>query len=129
MAFVNLGTIMYPVGAIYWSATAVSPTQLFGGTWNQLKDEFLLPSTVSGETGGEEAHALTVSELAVHSHGFVNEVYNPGASTTAQFGAYPVQIYNDHKGNWPLQTAVSGYGVAHNNMPPYRTCFAWERKG
>lgn len=63
--------IVYPVGSIYMSVNSTSPADLFGGTWEQLKDRFLLAAgdSYSAEsTGGEATHTLTVSELPSHNH-------------------------------------------------------------
>ena len=46
----------WPVGSIYLSVTSTSPTTLFGGTWVQLKDRFLLgagSTYTHGNTGGQ----------------------------------------------------------------------------
>ena len=34
--------IIYPVGSIYMSTNSTNPSTLFGGTWKQIKDRFLL---------------------------------------------------------------------------------------
>lgn len=73
--YINAGTptvcTPYPVGAIYISTSSTSPASLFGGTWAQIKDTFLLAagSTYSaGSAGGEAAHTLATAEIPAHSH-------------------------------------------------------------
>lgn len=71
----NIGKTVYPVGSIYISVTDTSPASLFGGTWEQLKDRFLLAagdSYAAGSTGGEATHTLTASEMPSHSHVYSN---------------------------------------------------------
>ena len=63
--------MVYPVGAIYMSVNSTNPASLFGGTWEQIKDRFLLSagdSYSAGSTGGEAEHTLTYGEMPVHSH-------------------------------------------------------------
>lgn len=63
--------LIYPVGSIYMSVASTSPALLFGGTWEQIKDTFLLSAGDSynnGDTGGEATHILTESELPSHNH-------------------------------------------------------------
>ena len=58
---------VYPVGSIYMSVNSTDPSTLFGGSWEQIQDRFLLASGVShsaGSTGGS-ADAVVVK----HSHG------------------------------------------------------------
>lgn len=61
----------YPVGSIYLSVNSTNPSSLFGGSWTQLKDRFLLAAGTSysaGSTGGEATHTLKESEMPEHSH-------------------------------------------------------------
>lgn len=63
---------IYPVGSIYMSVNNVDPANLFGGSWEQIKDKFLLASGdiySNGTIGGESSHVLSASELPKHSHG------------------------------------------------------------
>ena len=65
---------IYPVGSLYWSSKNTNPSTLFGGTWTQIKDKFVLacgdtyPTT--GATGGNASIKLTVANLPSHSHTF-----------------------------------------------------------
>lgn len=55
----------YPVGSIYISSSSTNPSSLFGGTWIQIKDRFLVGAGNTyklGDTGGSSTHQ--------HSYGF-----------------------------------------------------------
>ena len=41
-AYYKLMKLIYPVGALYWSSKPTNPSTLFGGTWKQIKDRFVL---------------------------------------------------------------------------------------
>ena len=120
----------YPVGSIYISAVSTNPNTLFGfGTWEQLKDTFLLAAGdtyEAGATGGEAEHTLTVDEMPSHTHGATG--VNDGAGTSGQSGNYPIRIYQDKAGNWPVTgIQYTGGSKAHNNMPPYLAVYVWKR--
>ena len=38
----DLYNLIYPIGSIYLSVNSVDPSTLFGGTWEKIKDKFLL---------------------------------------------------------------------------------------
>ncbi len=62
----------YPIGSIYIAVNNVNPSTYFGGTWEQIKDRFLLAcgnSYSNGSTGGEATHKLTTTEIPSHTHG------------------------------------------------------------
>ena len=65
---------VYPVGSIYLSINGVNPANLFGfGTWEQIKDRFLLAAGdtyQAGSIGGEAEHTLTELEMPAHDHEF-----------------------------------------------------------
>lgn len=63
--------MVYPVGSYYWSSNATNPSSIFGGTWEQVKDRFVLAAGDNykvGATGGEASHTLTVGEMPSHGH-------------------------------------------------------------
>ena len=74
----------YPIGSLYWSSKSTNPASLFGGTWVQIKDRFVLACgdtyTSSGATGGASSVTLSVSNMPSHSHSFT-----PSGEVTSTF--------------------------------------------
>lgn len=62
--------VVYPIGSIYISVNNTSPAELFGGTWTQITDTFLLSSgtNTAGATGGEKEVTLTLNQAPAHTH-------------------------------------------------------------
>lgn len=120
---------IYPVGSIYMSADASYPGDLFGGTWEQLKDRFLLGAgdTYSvGSTGGESSVTLSIAEMPTHSHGFYADSTNVAvAQSWGDKTIYPPPA-NANNTNSAL-IATSGEGKSHENMPPYLVVHMWKR--
>ena len=72
--YYKLMELIYPVGSLYWSSKSTNPATLFGGTWVQIKDRFVLAcgdtyKTV-GATGGASSVTLSVSNMPSHNHSF-----------------------------------------------------------
>lgn len=147
---------IYPVGSIYMSVNATSPATLFGGTWTQLKDRFLLGAGSTygnGTAGGEASHKLSVNEMPSHAHDtpFFNNMTNNGEMVSDFEGVFGkgmtasaaksltsksvIEMWwkeqtNNAEGNeYSYLTASKGGSVAHNNMPPYLAVYMWKRTG
>ena len=106
----------YPVGSIYLSVNSTNPGTIFGGSWEQIKDRFLLAcgSTYSnGSTGGESTqnHQQRVQNTSGYGGSDGQE------AGTGWGGSY-------HYANWCQST---GGGKSHNNMPPYLAVYVWKR--
>lgn len=121
----ELLNLTHPIGSIYTSTVATEPSTLFGGTWQRIKDSFLLAAGdtyTAGQTGGEASHLLTMVEMPTHSHGI-----NRAADGTATgFGNGYLALSNSYQ-NADTSTADAGSGRPHNNMPPYLTVYVWKR--
>ena len=131
---------IYPIGSIYMSVNTLDPSVIFGGTWVQVKDKFLLASGdifTNGETGGEINHMLTVNEMPAHTHnviggteGLPSGTYialNPQEVGTA-IGSTPATYCGGTTGlNIEGEAQQTGGGQAHNNMPPYLVVNVWYR--
>ena len=134
---------IYPVGSIYMNVTNIDPSTLFGGTWQQIEDRFLLASSrlshPAGTTGGTETNTLTENNLPLHSHKYhsLRLVEAPSETalrdedfwayrTTAAAGSNSYQYGLVDQGNIDDTTSV-GSGVAFSNMPPYLAVYVWKR--
>lgn len=149
---INLDKI-YPIGSIYMSVNSTNPGTLLGGTWQQLKDRFLLGagSTYSGgATGGSASVTLTTSQIPSHNHSgstgdagwhnhgyesqkkrYVDPVMSGAGSVLAATGAqnYACYYYTDGAGTHSHSVSIgnTGGGGSHTNMPPYLVVYMWKR--
>lgn len=123
---------LYPVGCIYQSTSSTSPAELFGGTWEQIKDRFILAAGdtyTAGSTGGEATHKLTDAEMPRHAHNIAK-----GAKITDGTGT-KFETYDAHQSEssiaegyyWTATTLFAGNSKPHNNMPPYVAMYVWKR--
>lgn len=136
--------LIYPVGSIYMSVNDANPSTLFGGTWEQIKDKFLLSCGdiyAAGTTGGEATHTLTTGEMPTHTHvqnahshtqnyhtWYNNQQNYDVRFATSSNGYYAIAGVNTYA--TVAATAVNqntGGSQAHNNMPPYLTVYIWKR--
>ena len=120
---------VYPVGSIYMSVNNTNPGTLFGGTWEQIKDTFLLAcgdTYKNGESGGEAAHTLTINEMPPHRHlGLLVTGIDTGLKNGGSSGL-SLDYTNGSRGS-EIYTNATGGGQPHNNMPPYLAVFMWKR--
>ena len=82
--YYKLMKLIYPVGSLYWSSKSTNPASLFGGTWVQIKDKFVLACgdtyNTTGATGGASTVTLSVSNMPSHNHSFT-----PSGEVTSTF--------------------------------------------
>jgi hypothetical protein len=129
----------------YWfSDDPTSPASFIGGTWEQIKDRFILAAGdtyAAGSTGGEATHTLTENELpyidgawqtfVVNRHVFDGVSGHAYGSTALKeiivngVSSYESNTYSAFAGY--LYGFKFGQNVPHNNMPPYLTAYIWKR--
>lgn len=110
---------IYPVGSIYLSVNATNPSNLFGGTWEQIKDKFLLAcgdTYANGTTGGEATHTLTVNEMPSHNH--TANASSSGAHThTASTSSAGAHTHTIRYHNFNGLAVGQGYLLLRRNDP------------
>ena len=123
----------HPVGSLYLSIVSTSPQTLFGGTWVRWANGRVIvgvdPSdsdfNAAEKTGGAKTHTLTVNEMPNHTH----TVHTQGGWGAGSLGNNMFRVDTNNPANaWAdSSTSATGGGRAHNNMPPYITCYMWKR--
>lgn len=121
MAYVNLGQVIYPVGAIFASTSSTSPSSMFGGTWSQITgDTCLMAGTSVGNVGSK---TITINNMPAHSHrakgpGTVNNYHTGGTLFgSALTGAWEY--------GYGFDTQSTGKG--QNYLPYSYRCYMWRR--
>lgn len=120
---------IYPVGSIYMSVNSTNPANLFGGTWTQLKDRFLLgagSTYTNGSTGGSATQRLSAANLPSHTH--PQYVATNGGSTSANLD-YNGWVSNGKAVAQGIPTGATGQGTKFDIMPPYLVVYMWQRTG
>ena len=69
----------HPVTTLYWTSDNRNPGDVYGGTWKQIKDRFILAcgdTYTNGATGGNANTTLAEANLPSHSHGLNNHTHS-----------------------------------------------------
>ncbi len=118
----------YKIGDLFLTTNTENPNKRFGGTWELVAKGRTLVGVDENDsdfksvkkTGGEKTHKLTIDEMPSHTHH--HNVY--AQSSWNQLGAScPKGCGNT--ADWGNETEKTGGDKAHNNMPPYFTCYIW----
>lgn len=125
----------YPVGSVYMSLGAKSPAELFGGTWERLKDRFLLgagDTYTAGSVGGSATHKLDSTKYL--PGGAIAVAQNLTGEVVTSIGGtkWSSASYNDNE--YVITTRRIGAGLEKaqyeqpiNHMPPYLAVYMWKR--
>ena len=124
--------LIYPIGAIYMSVVSTNPGTLFGGTWEQIQNKFLVASGSSysaGSTGGSATHThtnpstsysgntgsttLTVNQIPSHSHSYTKADFNAQGRGWALGNGGTTQVYST--GISSANTGNTGGGQGHTH--------------
>lgn len=128
MKTVLIDTI-YPVGSIYMSVNSTSPTTLFGGSWTQIQDRFILAAGstyAGGATGGAASHTHVVPVGYNTSNKLWGISYYYGSQNVSTSGslAHPNQSVSTMSGSFTWKLPSTG---GTSNLPPYIAVYVWKR--
>lgn len=95
---------VYPVGSIYISTNSTSPASLFGGTWEQIQDKFLLSAGSSYIAGNEigsdtHTHKYGVSYIAGTLYHYGSDEYTYLGRSYDDYSIIQLGAYDGQKSN------------------------------
>lgn len=119
--------MIYPIGSIYISINNTNPSTMFGGTWEQIEDAFLLAAGdtyAGGSTGGNANHKHLTC------FGFDgNSIY--GYADNSGLPMYGSGVYNGNRIHVGITQDSGALRIAStqeaSSMPPYLTVYMWKR--
>ena len=112
--FNRIVDLIYPVGYIYMSVNNVSPSVLFGGEWERLKDTFLLAAGDVYNAGSEGGNADAIVVKHNHtqdSHNHIQYSHNHGFGSNSNYKV--PRIEND---NWGYSNPMT---ITHTSGSNY----------
>lgn len=137
--YVSILDFIYPVGSIYMSVNSADPGSLIGGTWERIKDRFLLSAGdtyAAGNAGGSAKATLPSHTHTLGSGGYQLWGAKIGAGSTEPGNQISGEkkYYAAAKGgstsNYKWLESVDSKGVSdvsQANMPPYLAVYVWKR--
>lgn len=122
--------LIYPIGSLYLTTSTISPSVLFGGTWERLTADAYLKiatgNTAGNLDGTSSQHKIPVQSLPSHQHTHIN--WN-GASIGLNTGGNQYNLSWGKQGatndNSAFKTGYTGGGQAY--YPYYYDVFVWRR--
>lgn len=127
----------YPIGSYYQSNTNTSPSTFIGGTWTQITNRFLLPSSSAGAQTTSSSRSLNSSILAnhrhsythshsgySHSHNVTGSSHYHSISAHSHTGSLASHTHDFSNGNWPEIATVCQSNSGSSMFIMSLTCFA-----
>ena len=126
-----------PVGKLWASDDPTSPASIVGGTWERIKDRFILAAGdtyAAGSTGGSANHNHSIGKMFaaayfigsyVDYHYSGNVVWSPNYKNT-----FPGGISETETSGTNHSAGITVYGSPTKeagNLPPYIAMYVWKR--
>lgn len=116
------GRFLYPVGSIYMSVNNVNPHDIFGGTWVQIKDKFILAAGdtyANGSTGGSATNTLSVANLPSHTHSYTRATAVQGHTLTVEEMPSHTHSIPTTEASTNVASGSGGSGLQYNIFTPF----------
>lgn len=140
----GIANLIYPVGSIYMSLNPVNPSTLFGGTWEQIEDRFLLAAGATYKGGTENANGVS-SKVTVNipNHKHLTPLVKSGNYLGFWTGGDSKSHTSSNRivvtgGTYTNSAAATSYYTGTDGacstdvtvpptLPPYMAVYVWRR--
>lgn len=142
MSFVNIGTILFPVGSIYQSVNNTSPATFLGGTWSAITGRFLYANN-GNSTGGKNSETINFNHTHAVRYAFTTGYMNGNGNWYTNGQTVPRGVITTHDSAWtdsevsditswpPNQYSIGSMKKLGNktisHVPAYQTVYCWKR--
>jgi hypothetical protein len=133
----SLLNTIFPIGSIYFTASAINPSTSIGGTWLRYAEGKCLFSVDDNDTdfsfettGGVKEVVLTEAQMPVHTHGFFDNQRNfrtAWVGFVPQGGNQQEHYISQNPDTTNPAGGFNGTTQPFNNMPPYIAIYCWKR--
>lgn len=122
--------LIYPIGSLYLTTLTISPSVLFGGTWEQITSDAYLKivSSNAGSLGGTSAdHKIPIASMPSHNHNIIrddggnatNLAWGTAGSNTGYISTMGQNLYK--------KMVVQNTGGGQAYYPYYYGVYVWRR--
>lgn len=126
-----------PVGKLWASDDPTSPASIVGGTWEQIKDCFILSAGdtyAAGSTGGSANHNHSIGDLFASLYymgNYVDYHFSGNAEWSPNYkNTFPGGLSETETSGITHYNGVTVYGSPTKeagNLPPYIAMYVWKR--
>lgn len=126
-----------PMGKLWASDDPTSPASIVGGTWEQIKDRFILATGdtyAAGSTGGSANHNHSIGDLFASLYymgNYVDYHFSGNAEWSPNYkNIFPGGLSEVETSGITHYNGVTVYGYPTKeagNLPPYIAMYVWKR--
>ena len=131
--------VLHPVGSFYFSNSNESPSSLFGGTWQQIKNAVIRAGSTTGYEGSDNM-TLTVNQMPSHRHSsdsLANSAYWLGYNAYGETNSGSGVNYGSTSSQYSIRirggistatlSELRGGGESFSKLPRTYNIYCWVR--